>query len=669
MIELLPPCANACPVHTDVRGYLAAILRQDYLEAYRLIRANNPFPSVCAWICPHPCEIACRRAQVDAPLSVRNLKRFVVEVAGGSVKEAAPAGNTGKKVAVIGSGPAGLTAAYDLARAGHRVSVYDRCREPGGHFLASLPVFRLPREILRQDVEQILSAGVDFVPGTEVGKDISIKELRKKFDAVIICTGLWGGRGIDAPGFDHAGVLYALPFLHAANTGAKPQIGKQVIVLGGGNVAMDVARTAIRLGAPGVTVICLENREQMPASVWEVQDAVAEGVTIVPGYGPVEVLSDGERLTGIKVQQVESVYDTEGKFNPIFAPDVYQTFPGDTVILSIGQTPERSFLAGSGLYTDARGYLPMEQDSFAASVAGVFACGETVNGPGPAIAAVASGHRAAGLAHRYLQGEATLAAEKELKVIGALPEAIAGKVPRFARQEMPLLSPGQRALSFLPYEMGFSEPAALREAGRCLNCGLGARVDTEKCVACLTCQRLCPYGAPVVAEHARIAAEDCLACGICAAACPAGAITMGVVEADLVNKTLNAAGAAADAPAAPFLAVFACRVVSAEYLLRDRLKASPALKHARLFEVPTNGALRLEWILDAFEHGASGVMILDCRPGQCRHPGGSASCRSVLERAGLLLEQLGLPRERLYYCQPDEGEDLIGLLEKSLSSD
>lgn len=666
MLELLPPCSHACPVHTDVRGYLAAISRRDYLEAYRLIRAHNPFPSVCAWICSHPCEIACRRTQVDAPLSIRNLKRFVVDTAGLDAGETVPAGYTGKKVAVVGSGPAGLTAAYDLARAGHQVSVYDRCREPGGHFLASLPVFRLPREILRRDVARILAAGIAFFPGTEVGKDISIDELRNKNDAVIISTGLWGGRGIAAPGFDHAGVLYALPFLNAANTGEKPRIGKQVMVLGGGNVAMDVARTAIRLGAPGVTVICLENREQMPASVWEINDAVAEGVALVPGYGPVAVLSEGTRITGIKVQKVKSVYDREGKFNPVYEPDNYRIIPGDTVILSIGQTPETSFLTGSSLKTDARGYLLIEPDLLTTSAAGVFVCGETVTGAGPAIAAVASGHRAAGLVHRYLRCAQKLSAEKELQPIGTLPDAVAAKIPHLARQEMPSLPPGQRALNFLPYELGLDEPAALREAVRCLQCGLGAQVAPEKCVACLTCRRVCPYGVPVVEKHAQIAAEGCLACGICAAACPAGAITMGVLEENPVKNTLCAAGDAVNPPVEPYLAVFACRVVCAEEQIRDSLKESPLFKNVRWVEIPTTGALRLEWILDAIENGAAGVVVLACRPGQCRHPGADAACRSMLERARTLLAQLGLPHGRIHYCQPAEGEDLTHLLAAKL---
>jgi len=661
--ELIPPCTNACPVHTDVRGYLAAISRRDYLEAYHLIRANNPFPSVCAWICSHPCEGACRRAQVDAPLSIRNLKRFAVDAVGLRAEKVTPTRYTGKKVAIVGSGPAGLTAAFDLVRLGHQVTVYDRYREPGGHFLASLPTFRLPREILRRDVEQILSAGVDFIPETEVGRDIKVDELRKKNNAVIICTGLWGGRGVDMPGFDHPGVLFALPFLKSANIGENPRIGKRVAVIGGGNVAMDVARTALRLGATEVKVICLENREEMPASVWEITEALAEGVTLEHGYGPVEVLSNGGQITGIKVQKVKTVFDSGGKFNPIYEPNIYKIIPGDTVILSIGQTPEISFLEGSSLITDAMGYLLIDKNSLSTGATGVFACGEIVTGSGPAIAAVASGQRVAGIVDRYMRGEKIIPAKKEIKLIGALPAEIAEKVPRFERQEMPSLKPEQRSINFLPYELGLGESAALREVGRCMNCGLGAKVDTEKCAACLTCQRVCPYGVPVVKEHARISVEGCLACGICAAACPAGAITLETVDGSTIKKSLYSPGSKDNTPIERYLAVFACRGACVDNLAQDRLRNSSTLNKTRLVEIPTAGALRLEWILDAFENGAAGVVIVACVPGQCRHPSGSVSIKGVFERARTLLVHLGIKPERLYYCQQGEGEDLIGLLE------
>ncbi|MDD3653867.1 MAG: FAD-dependent oxidoreductase [Desulfotomaculaceae bacterium] len=666
MQAIIPPCTNACPVHTDVRGYLAAISRRDYLEAYQLIKANNPFPSVCAWVCPHPCEGACRRAQVDAPLAIRNLKRFAIDAVG-VVGEKEITTFSGKRVAVIGSGPAGLTAAYDLARMGHQVTVYDRCQEPGGHFFASLPIFRLPREMLRRDIERIYLAGVEFVPGVEVGIDVHIDELRGQYDAIVISTGLWGGRGVDQPGFEHRDVLLALPFLRAVNLGKKPQIGKDVLIIGGGNVAMDVARTAVRLGAPHVTVICLESQEQMPASKWEIKEALAEGVTLLPGYGPEEVLFEKAKISGLLIQKVKSVFNQEGKFNPAYERGYSLSIPGDTIILAIGQTPEKSFLRGSGLKTDARGCLIIDKINLSTRTAGVYACGELARGPGPAIAAVASGHQVAGIVDSYLQGAKPSTPEKEYHLIGELPGWVADRAPRFARQEMPALPPAQRTLNLQPYELGLGEHEALQEVRRCLNCGLGARVDTEKCSACQTCQRVCPYGVPVVGEYAQISLDGCMACGICAANCPSSAITMEVLELNTIEQTLSTraqenikhTGAREDGR---LLTIFACRGTIFDGLSLERLKSALPQNRFEVFELPSAGALRLEWLLAAFEQGAGGVAVVACQTGQCRHNGGSAATKQVVYRAGKLLEQLGIGANRLFYCQPGtEAEMLEGL--------
>lgn len=662
MLAIIPPCTNACPVHTDVRGYLAAISRRDYQEAYRLIKANNPFPSVCAWVCSHLCEGACRRAQVDEPLSIRNLKRFAVDAVG-VVAEKENTIFSGKRVAVIGSGPAGLTAAYDLARIGHRVTVYDRSQEPGGHFLASLPIFRLPREMLRRDIERIYLAGVEFVPGVEVGLDVQINELRRQYDAIVIGTGLWGGRGVDRPGFEHREILLALPFLKSANLGEKPQIGRQVLVIGGGNVAMDVARTAVRLGASNAMVVCLESREQMPASQWEIQDALAEGVTLMPGYGPAEVLFKEGRISGLLIRKVQSVFDQAGRFNPAYERGYTLSIPGDTIILAIGQTPEKSFLQGSGLKTDARGCLLIDKDNLSTGTDGVFVCGEIAEGPGPAIAAVASGRRVAGIVDCYLQDTKPSPAEKEFYLIGALPGAVADRAPRLARQEMPVLPPAQRALNLLPYELGLSENEALQEVRRCLNCGLGARVNIEKCSACLTCRRVCPYGVPVVGEYAQISLDGCMACGICAAACPSGAITLEVLEPDTIEQALAARaqeGRQTDAQAAGrLLTLFACRGTIIDRMCLERLKNALPQNRIQVLELSTAGALRLEWLLAAFEHGADGVAVIACQTGQCRHHGGSAATERVVSRAVNLLEQLGIGANRLYYCRPDSAEEML----------
>lgn len=652
MSDLLPPCAGACPVHTDIQGYLAAIARGDYLEAYRLIRANNPFPSVCAWVCPHPCEDACRRAGVDEPLSIRDLKRFAVEAAGPVHTEQYTEPGSGRKVAVVGAGPSGLTAAYDLARHGHQVVVYDRLPAPGGHFLTSLPDYRLPAEALRRDIEEIKAAGVEIHCGVEIGRDITLDRIRECSDAVILSTGLWAGRGLNLPGFDHPSVLKALDFLKAAKSPEKPPVGDRVIVIGGGDVALDAARTALRLGSGDVRVVCLEPREAMPARAWEIEDGEAEGVIIHDGCGPVELLLEKGVITGIKLRKVLSLFDREAKLNPVYEQGSLNTLQADTVVLSIGQVPDNFLLEG---------YLPETQTgkpphgAAASRVRGVFICGEMADGPGPGISAIASGHRAAALVECYLKG-ADAPPEQDVKVIGPVPGQVADKIPRCERQKMPVLPPLERKKTFLPYELGLDEAAARKEAGRCLKCGQGASVVTEKCAACLNCLRLCPYGVPNVGEHAGISVEGCQACGVCAAVCPAGAVNLAGLDVKKFLSMLDALSSAKD------VTVFACQGSCIDSPDLAGFDNDSALARVRLVEISTVGALRLEWLLKAFENGAAGVAVVACGAGQCRYAEGPVSPEGVISRARKLLQAAGIPPERLYYCRPGEDDDLVGLL-------
>lgn len=650
MNELLPPCTHACPVKTDVRGYLAAIARQDYGEAYRLIRANNPFPTVCAWVCPHPCEDHCRRGDVDASLAIRSLKRFAVEKAGTDCAAAPRVRNSGKNIAIVGAGPSGLTAAYDLTGFGHRVVVYERNHAPGGHFLTSLPVYRLPRENLRKDVAAILATGITVHTGVEVGRDVTLHALRKEYDAVVIAAGLQESKGLPLPGASHPDVLKALPFMRQANLGEKPAIGSRVLVVGGGDVAMDVARTAVRLGVGSVTAICMESREEMPAHTWEVEEALEEGVGLVNSYGPVEVVVEEGRITGLKAQKVKSVFDSAGRFHPAYEPDAFLSLPCDTVILAVGQGPDQEFIKGSGLEVNHRGFLAADETFLNTSVAGVFTCGEVVSGPGLAIAAIASGHRAAGAVNQYLHGEGRVTADAEQGAIGILPGDVAGRVPQQNRGEMPVLPVALRVKNFAPYELGLDEKTAIIEAGRCLSCGLGAQVFADQCVACLTCLRVCPYEVPLVERAASMPAEGCQACGICAAYCPAGAITVENLYEHKIKEAL------ADLQGKSPLVVFTGQENSTGVLKSLDLKVV-------LIRVPTVSALHLEWVLGAFENGAAGVAVLGCRESFSRHYGGDGALKGLLARAKGLMAAIGLDPERLYYCLPEEEEDLVTLLQ------
>lgn len=634
MIEYIPPCTNACPVNTDVRGYLAAVARGDYAEACRLISATNPFPSVCAWVCPHPCEDNCRRAAVDSALAIRGLKRFAVEAAGApDVRTTAPVNKTGKKVAVVGAGPGGLTAAYDLARQGHSVVIYERNNGPGGHFLTSLPVYRLPREMLKRDTDRILAAGVEVRTGVEVGKDITIDQLREQYDALVISVGLSSSKSLPLPGAGHPGVIMALPFLHKANVGEQQDIGSSVLVIGGGDVAMDVARTAVRLGAAEVKTICLESRGEMPAHEAEIEEALEEGVVLFNGYGPVEILIRDGVITGLKAQKVISVFDREGRFNPAFQPGEFLTIPCDTVIQAVGQAPDNSFLHRSGLAVDPRGGIATDRDTLKTSLPGVFTCGEVVTGPGPAIAAVASGHRAAELVNSFLS-ETPAARPDETEVIGPLPEKVIKLIPLQSRQDMPVKAPEGRKNSFLPYELGFDEKAALSEAGRCLNCGLGAQVDPEKCAACLTCLRVCPYQVPVVDGLAGMPPEGCQACGVCAALCPADAISVENLGMDSVKSALDAISE---------------KTGQVVFVGRDTYHEKiHDLKNATAIILPTASALRLEWILSAFENGAAEVAVVQDKK-DSHHAVSEQYLKGLIARAQSLLDAAGISAARLSY--------------------
>lgn len=653
MENLLPPCTAACPAGTDVRGYIQAIAAGDYSAAFELIRAHNPFPSVCAWICPHPCEDKCRRGAVDEPLAIRGLKRFVVEVCGAQWRPERIKRPWGKSVAVVGAGPAGLTAAYVLAGQGCRVEVYERNEQPGGQLWASVPVFRLPREVLRRDVEKIAAAGVKINCGIEIGKDITLDFLEKNYDAVVLSTGLWSPKLPRLAGGGALGVYTALDFLGRANRGQAPSGCSRVVVVGGGDVAMDAARTALRLGSQRVLVVCLEGRTEMPANSREVDEALAEGAELLTGYGPAKVVVDGGRVAGLIVQKVKYVFDREGRFNPAFETGRTKAITCDAVVLATGQGPEEGFLRACGLEVDERGY-PRLWSHKALGAERTFACGELACGPGPAVAAVASGLRAAAEVLSFLAGVLPPYSPEETSAVGPLPPDVAAAVPRRQRVEPPVLPPENRVKTFLPYERGLGEEEAFLEASRCLRCGMGAEVDAAKCVACLTCVRLCPYGVPLVKERVRIPAEGCQACGTCAAACPAKAITLRSVDSSLLEEALDGVllkGA---------VVVFACRDTRAGHL--KWYPQGPGGTRVHFIRLNPAASLHPEWILLSLERGAAGVAVLACGP-DCRCGGNKKFLTKTVERIRELLVQVGVPPQSVTLIEAGSGDNVSALLE------
>lgn len=576
----LVKCRSRCPVGTDSGGYVQAIAAGDYERAYMIARGPNPLASVCGWVCNAPCEASCTRRSIDEPVAIRALKKFVTAQYGveavsdpRSTLRYSKAGgvphgyNIGEKVAVIGSGAAGLAAAHDLARLGYRVTIFEALPVIGGMFYL-VPEYRLPRNLIRAEIEAILSLGIETVTNTVVGRDISFDEIQKEYKAVIIAVGAWLSRPLPIDGMDLKGVHQGIPFLKKASFYEETGIGKKVIVIGGGNVAMDVARVAVRLGHNEVHVVSLESMDEMPADKAEVEDALDEGVIFHPSNGPKRVMGKDGRATGLECIKVKSVFDSQGRFNPVFYEGTEFVLKGDTVIVAIGQMSDSSFLPeGRGFKVGRSGVITVEQDTMSTGVPAVFAVGDVAHGPGIFIQAIASGQKAAKSIDSLLGG----------RRYSIQRSGIMNKVDHFRlyedhnnlqRHNPPLISPESRKLNSNIVEGGYTEDEAKEQAKRCLRCHINTVFNGDLCILCGGCVDVCPeyclkmvpiteikgdenltrlfearYGfslsdmdetrkaKPVRKGTAMIKDEDrCLKCGLCAKRCPTKAVSMERLE-------------------------------------------------------------------------------------------------------------------------------------------
>ena len=446
------PCMQACPVHTQAGRYVALIAEGRYEEAYRYARSPNPLASICGRVCGHPCETACRRGKFDAPISIRALKRFLTERYGPESRNPVdvfpekPRLTRPERVAVIGSGPAGLAAAHDLALLGYRATIFEAAPTPGGMLSLGIPEYRLPRDVLDAQVREILELGVELRLNTRLGKDISLAQLRAQgYQAFLLAVGLHRSRDLPLPGNDLDGVIKGIDFLLNVNLGYRFGIGKKVVVIGGGNVAIDVARSAIRqqqrltlealgasllpdsltpselqiamkeladvsraalrLGAREVDLICLESREEMPAFEEEIEEGQREGLKIHPSLGPKAFVGRNGKVTGVETVRCLSVFDARHRFNPTFEPGTESVIPCDTVILAIGQASDLSFLTpADGVETTRQGTVRIDPDTLMTTAPGIFAAGDIAFGPRLIISAVADGKKAAEQIDRYLRG-------------------------------------------------------------------------------------------------------------------------------------------------------------------------------------------------------------------------------------------------------------------------
>ncbi len=656
-----PPCQSACPLHQGVRDYLLAIATGNFDMALAIIKETNPLPFVCGTICAHHCEEECRRNDVDKPPSIRGLKRFAVEHGKAKVPPPVDGPKVRGKVAIIGAGPAGLTAAFDLARLGAEVTVYDREKMAGGAVRHYIPLYRLPDEAVDQDISEIAEQGITFKYGIELGKDITIEQLEKEgCQAVLLAMGLPVSRGLNIPGVEGDGILYALPFLQdVKRSGFKFTGNPNVIVIGGGNVAMDVARSSLRAGAAKVKLSCLECDEEMPAFRWEIEEAKEEGIEFNNSWGPHAIIRENGKITGLEVVECTCVFDDQGRFNPKMKDDHKEMISGDIVIFAIGQGGDPEPVRGE-IEIDDRGNVVFNSQKMTTSRAGVFSCGEMVTGPGSAVQAMANGRLAAQAAAGYLQGVPfDCASLEEVAVLDKLDAKVVEEVVHIERNAIPMISPEERVRHFKQAELGYDIETAICEARRCLTCAAGAQQDEDLCVHCLTCVRVCPYNVPVITEEGKVSIrnEQCQACGLCLSMCPVYAIKF---RAPYVEEAVNAIG-----PAVQKLvdkrngkpAILAITCSYGAFALPDFVRKEQ--NNVAVVRYPCVGKLDSVHLLKAIELGIDGVVVVGCRDserGNCQYKDISYWAEKRVGHACDMLETLGMNRESITYTELDGDE-------------
>jgi formate dehydrogenase beta subunit len=644
---LIPPCQVACPLHMEIGEYVDLVAQGKVLEALQVIRDGNPFPSICAYVCTHPCEDACRRSQVDKSIAIRALKRFAVEFGGDRMIQLEAETTQSEKVAVVGSGPAGLACAYYLRKLGYPVTIFEAYSELGGMLRVGIPQYRLPREVVDTEVQRLIHMGVEIKANTRV---ISLDLLFDMgYKAVFITVGAHQSLRIGIEGEESPGVIDGATFLREVNLGLKPSLGEEVAVVGGGNVAMDAARAAVRLGASKVSILYRRSRAEMPAGPDEIEQALEEGVELMFLVAPTKMKRENGRLSVTCVRMELGEPDAGGRRRPVPIEDSEFNMEFDTLITAIGQAPQIS--EDFRLRLGRGSTIQVDPATLTTNRVGVFAGGDAVTGPATVTQALASGRQAAFriddyLRHRYpsvdKEVEETLSGE-------LLPETIE-MIRKIERLEPPLLPPESRTKEFKAVELIYNWEAAVDEARRCLRCGMGAEIlFQDKCATCLTCLRVCPYNVPYLDEGGtiQIPADQCQACGICVAECPARAIVLRKPSdrRQIDEELEHALKSAAESKSKPLIIGFCC-----QYGLFGTGALASLWREGKagIWIVPVLCVAKLEeeHILRAFEMGAEGVFIAGCGE-QCSRENTAFWVLQRVEKVRQALIQIGLEAERL----------------------
>jgi NADPH-dependent glutamate synthase beta subunit-like oxidoreductase len=469
MREENSPCSSACPGGVEIPVYLDKIREGDLAGAARTLLNANPMPSITGRVCPHFCEQVCNRGDFDESVSVRDIERFLGDYILENAKEIIkPSKNdTGKTVAIVGSGPAGLTAAYYLRMAGHRVTVFERMEAAGGMLAYVIPAYRLPKDVVQKLVKTLENIGVEFKFNVDIGRDETLTGLKKKFDVVFIGTGAWGPVSIGLDGEESTG--FGLEFLTNINRGVKKAPGKKILVIGGGNAAIDVAISSLRLGAEQATLACLESLEEMPALPWEIEQAIEEGVKLMTSWGPNKVLKSDGKVTGMELVKCTSVFNEQGRFAPVLDKSVTEIVAADSIMMSVGYSTELGFIdAGSSLKVE-RGLITVDGETQDTRVPGIFAGGSITHGPATVIEAIAAGKRASDAIDVYLKGK-DAGSKDMIAEASALLKFNSDNLKATDRVKMPKVPVPERRIE-IEDALGLGLKDIEGEANRCFNCG------------------------------------------------------------------------------------------------------------------------------------------------------------------------------------------------------